>query len=117
MPRNLTQLDVPGSRRLETRILAACCPKCRKALIGDFEKGTSAPECVRCPSCSFSMSPPPADIIRLDRLCPDCGEYLWGARKARTLELDHIWCKVCSELKRQARLNPEEETIRKQYGP
>lgn len=103
MGKKHSQLDVPGSVRLDTRRLPVCCPRCRKPLIADFDEIHVSPQNIRCPLCNFRMTPPPADVIEIESICPECGAKLFAARSGGTLEIDHIWCRECAAIRASER--------------
>lgn len=100
MSRNGTQLDVPGSKPCTIRKLAACCPRCKVPLVGEFATDCGTPYNIRCPKCSYRLEPPAADTIDIAVLCPICRSTQKAARRPVTLEIDHIWCPACEERRR-----------------
>jgi len=106
------QYEVPGSSAKNLIKLAVVCPKCLKPLVAEYDNYEINMDTVHCILCSFQMHVLPADTVEIINTCPDCGRKLWAARRAKTHEIDHVWCKYCDEVNRRERLGlpaPPEE--------
>ena len=96
MPKKSAE-DIPGSSYMDTRVLPVCCPRCRKPAIADYPPGSTKPINIRCRLCTWKLVPPPADNVKTSLKCPDCKGVMMAARRAGTLEIDHLWCADCNE--------------------